>query len=122
MNAPTKHRSTKDTNIADSRVDFRRKRVAIAQAAARTETMKRVLWRISISIKQPEVGFDGKSTYRMSAGVSWFASVYLWTNQASIPKVGMRVTIWRKRQKVKKSPAIIVSIGSVCKGDLCARM
>lgn len=49
MKAPTKQRSMKETNGADSRVDLRRKRVAIAQAHARTETIKRVLGGESIS-------------------------------------------------------------------------
>lgn len=35
------------------------------------------------------------------------------TNQASIPKVGMRVTISRMRQREKKSPAIIVAVGRI---------
>ena len=47
-------------------------------------------------------------TYKISAGVSEFKSVYLWTNQASMPKVGMRVMISRKRQKAKNSPPSMV--------------
>ena len=43
MKAPTKQRSMKETKMADSRVDLRRKRVTIAQTAPRTETMNRVL-------------------------------------------------------------------------------
>ena len=43
MKAPTKQRSMKETKMAESRVDLRRKRVTIAQTAPRTETMKRVL-------------------------------------------------------------------------------
>ena len=43
MKAPTKHRSMKETKMADSRVDLCRKRVTMAQIAPRTETMKRVL-------------------------------------------------------------------------------
>ena len=43
MKAPTKHRSIKETNMAESRVDLRRKRVTIAQTAPRTETINRVL-------------------------------------------------------------------------------
>lgn len=43
IRAPTKHKSTKDTKIAERRVDFRRSKVARAQAAARTEVMKRTL-------------------------------------------------------------------------------
>ena len=46
-------------------------------------------------------------THKISAGVSEFNSVYLWTNQASMPRVGMRVMISRNRQKAKNSPAII---------------
>ena len=37
----------------------------------------------------------------------------------SMPNVGIRVTISRKRQKAKKSPAIILSI-YVDEGGLCA--
>ena len=43
MKAPTKQRSMKATKMALSRVDLRRTRVTSAQAAARTETMKRTL-------------------------------------------------------------------------------
>ena len=49
MKAPTKHRSMKETNMAESRVDLRRKRVTIAQTAPRTETIKRVLQEQGIS-------------------------------------------------------------------------
>lgn len=45
MKAPTKQMSMKATKAADSRVDLRRRRVASAHAAARTETMKRTLKR-----------------------------------------------------------------------------
>ena len=41
MKSPTKQRSTKETKMAVSRVDLRRKRVTIAHTTARTETMKR---------------------------------------------------------------------------------
>lgn len=40
IKVPTKQRSMKETKIADSRVDRRRKRVAILQTTARTEVMK----------------------------------------------------------------------------------
>lgn len=43
ISAPTKHRSIKDTKRAERRVDFRRRRVARVQAAARTEVIKRTL-------------------------------------------------------------------------------
>lgn len=43
INAPTKQRSIKETKRAERRVDFRRKTVAMAQAAARTEVIKRTL-------------------------------------------------------------------------------
>ena len=43
MKAPTKQRSMKETKMAESRVDLRRKRVTMAQTAPRTETMNRVL-------------------------------------------------------------------------------
>ena len=49
MKAPTKQRSMKETNMADSRVDLRRKRVTMAQTAPRTETMNRVLQEKGIS-------------------------------------------------------------------------
>ena len=49
MKAPTKQRSMKETKMADSRVDFRRKRVTMAQTAPRTETMNRVLQEEDIS-------------------------------------------------------------------------
>jgi hypothetical protein len=41
MKAPTKHRSMKATNSADRRVEPRRTKVAMAQAQAKMETMKR---------------------------------------------------------------------------------
>lgn len=41
MKAPTKQRSMKATKSADRRVDPSRRRVAMAQAQARMETMKR---------------------------------------------------------------------------------
>lgn len=50
MKAPTKQRSMKETNMAESRVDLRRKRVTIAQTAPRTETMNRVLQEEDISV------------------------------------------------------------------------
>ncbi len=50
MKAPTKQRSMKETKMAESRVDLRRKRVTIAQTAPRTETMNRVLQEEGISI------------------------------------------------------------------------
>lgn len=43
ISAPTKQRSIKETKRAERRVDFRRRRVARVQAAARTEVMKRTL-------------------------------------------------------------------------------
>lgn len=43
ISAPTKQRSIKETKRAERRVDFRRRTVARAQAAARTEVMKRTL-------------------------------------------------------------------------------
>ena len=49
MKAPTKQRSMKETKMADSRVDLRRKRVTMAQTAPRTETMNRVLQEEGIS-------------------------------------------------------------------------
>lgn len=49
MKAPTKQRSMKETNMADSRVDLRRKRVTMAQTAPRTETMNKVLQEEGIS-------------------------------------------------------------------------
>ena len=51
MKAPTKQRSMKETNMADSRVDLRRKRVTMAQTAPRTETMNRVLQEGGISFR-----------------------------------------------------------------------
>ena len=49
MKAPTKQRSMKETKMAESRVDLRRKRVTMAQTAPRTETMNRVLQEEDIS-------------------------------------------------------------------------
>ena len=40
IKAPTKQRSMKETKMADSRVERRRKRVAALQTAARTDVMK----------------------------------------------------------------------------------
>ena len=51
MKAPTKQRSIKETKMADSRVDLRRKRVTIAQTAPRTETMNRVLQEEGVSFQ-----------------------------------------------------------------------
>ena len=43
ISAPMKHRSMKETKMADRRVDLRRSKVVKAQAAARTETMNNTL-------------------------------------------------------------------------------
>ena len=61
MKAPTKHRSMNATNMAERRVEPRRRRVATAQAQAKTETMKRT---------------------RMKDGVSWLLSLKPLTNHA----------------------------------------
>lgn len=68
MKAPTKQRSMKETKMADSRVDLRRKRVTIAQTAPMTETMKSVLW--GSCQLCGEVRRGGWKAYRMYEGVS----------------------------------------------------
>lgn len=62
-------------------VDLRRRRVTIAHTAASVETMKRV---------------------RIEAEVSRFAFWLILTKYASMPSVGISVTISNSRQKVKK--------------------
>ena len=47
MKAPTKARSTRATKKAERRVDLWRKRVTIAQTAARTDVMKSTLEAVS---------------------------------------------------------------------------
>jgi len=49
MNAPTKQRSIKATNRAERRVDPSRRSVAMAQAQARTETMKRTRMKLGVN-------------------------------------------------------------------------
>lgn len=44
ISAPAKHRSIKETKRAERRVDFRRRTVAMAQAAARMEVIKSTLF------------------------------------------------------------------------------
>ena len=132
MKAPTKQRSMKETNMADSRVDLRRKRVTMAQTAPRTETMNRVLQEGGISFRYLSLW---GCLDRFVQDVAWGKLVGLcelvdkvclmllvrpgrrllsWDILAcvltSMPNVGIRVTISRKRQKAKKSPAIIVSV------------
>ena len=48
MKAPTKQRSMNETKRAERLVELRRNQVAIAQAQARTETMKRVLREMNV--------------------------------------------------------------------------
>lgn len=50
------------------------------------------------------------TAYKTEDGVSRLSFVYMSTNQASMPRVGIRVMIWRMRQNVKKSPATILSV------------
>lgn len=45
-----------------------------------------------------------------------------WPNSrlTSMPSVGIRVTIWKSLQRLKKSPAIIVTLNGFSDGDCCA--
>ena len=119
-----KQRSTKATKRVDRWVDLRRKRVRTAHAAARTETMKRVLRGGCVSVGHRSAAaalWVVWSAYRIEAEVSrlafWLASTkYAWYGQCrpqttdssvvvgltSMPSVGMSVTISHSRQKVKK--------------------
>ena len=142
MKAPTKQRSMKETNMADSRVDLRRKRVTMAQTAPRTETMKRVLQGKGVSLRSLSLwrcfgGFVQDVAWGKLVGlcelvdkvclhaisetrkVTFMMRYLLVCVLTSMPNVGIRVTISRKRQKAKKSPAIIVSV-YVDEGGCCA--
>lgn len=140
MKAPTKQRSMKETNMADSRVDLRRRRVTMAQTAPRTETMNRVLQGgisfLSSSLRRcldrsvQDVGWGkligfcklvDKVCLRAVSEITEAGCVmeYIGIVLTSMPNVGIRVMISRKRQKAKKSPAIIVSV-YVVEGGLCA--
>ena len=139
MKAPTKQRSMKETKMADSRVDFRRKSVTMAQTAPRTETMNRVLQEedisfLSLSLRRcldrsvqdvargKLIGFCefvDKVCLEAVSVITMTAHIILVCVLTSMPNVGMRVMISRKRQKAKKSPAIIMSI-YVDEGGLCA--
>ena len=75
----------KATNLAECRAREYRNKVPIAHAAPSTDTMK---------------------STRIDRGVSRLRSSYHETNQASMPSVGISVTIWKMRQKTKERPEI----------------
>jgi len=53
---------------------------------------------------------DTMNMTRMVAGVSWLASTYWWTNQASMPMMGIRMMISKKRHARKRAPEIMLTV------------
>lgn len=95
MKAPTKSRSIKATNLAECRAREYRKSVPIAHAAPSTDTTK---------------------STRIERGVRKLRSSNQETNQASMPSVGINVTIWKMRQKTNESPEMdIVVVLAICR-------